>query len=674
MKNIQNQLKKISIVHIILIILLIGLLMSFYEKFNKNQNLHNPLEIIHFLESEGNDGEVIVTRITPVLVSSFPQMYNLNVDYRRKDNLKLETRSYNLVDNNLYNKICETVLNKKFYYKMDAVLEPEDPYWGFSPLFTAGRFCFHIIIAYYIYTILRTTAGQFMDQFVDKTKTNQKRNISQQPTLTFDQIAGADEEKEEMQELVDFLKNPKKYSDMGARIPKGVLLSGPPGTGKTLLAKALAGEAKVSFFAVSGSEFVEMFVGVGAARIRNLFQTAQRNAPCIIFIDEIESVARKRGLTYGNSEQEQTLNQLLIELDGYNQNIGVIVIAATNQPNFLDPALLRPGRFDRRFTISLPSVKDREAILRLHAMNKKLADDVNLEDLAKQTPGCSGAQLEGILNEAALLATRNGMFVIDKKIISEALDRILLGPAKKSRKYSQKDKKMVAFHEAGHAVACLTLPDAKKVHKITIIPRGHSGGYNLMLDDEETFFLSKKKLLVEIAVCLSGRAAEEIFLDDISNGASEDFRVATEIARMMVTKFGMSVVGLTQFSQDGQQFQKNFSDPKALEIDQAIQNIISECYKLAKKTVSENKELLFKIVEYLLEIETLTQKDINEIYNTGKIKWFEEEKKNHSKVNKNIIEDFDNSSKKEHNTNQIEDQKNDDNNKKSEIEDYGDLE
>ncbi|MBP3059214.1 ATP-dependent zinc metalloprotease FtsH [Texas Phoenix palm phytoplasma] len=644
--------------------------MSFYEKFNKNKNSYNPLEIIQYLESEGNNTEnIVVSKITPTLISAFPPMYNLFVDYTQKNNFITETKVYNLVDSNLYNKICETIISKKLYYKMEGVLEPEDPYWGFDPLFTAARFCFHIIIAYYIYTILKTTAGQFMDQFVDKTKTNQKRNISHQPTLTFDQIAGADEEKEEMQELVDFLKNPKKYADMGARIPKGVLLSGPPGTGKTLLAKALAGEAKVPFFAVSGSEFVEMFVGVGAARIRNLFQTAQKNAPCIIFIDEIESVARKRGMTYGNSEQEQTLNQLLIELDGYNQNIGVIVIAATNQPNFLDPALLRPGRFDRRFTINLPSVKDREAILKLHSMNKRLADDVILEDLAKQTPGCSGAQLEGILNEAALLAARNKMFVIDKKTISEALDRILLGPAKKSRKYSQKDKKMVAFHEAGHAVACLKLPDAKKVHKITIIPRGHSGGYNLMLDEEETFFLSKKKLLVEIAVCLSGRAAEEIFLDDISNGASEDFRMATEIARMMVTKFGMSVVGLTQFSQDSQHFQKNFSDPKALEIDQAIQNIISECYKLAKKTISENKELLFKIVEYLLEIETLTQKDINEIYNTGKIQWFDKEKEKSSEINENIIENCDNSLEKEQNR---IDEKN--NNNEYEIEDYNDLE
>ncbi|PQP79782.1 cell division protein FtsH [Candidatus Phytoplasma phoenicium] len=512
------------------------------------------------------------------------------------------------------------------------------PYLGFKPLVDSLYYCLIVYFGVMFYKIMKDTAGQLMDQFSEKyniNKTQNPKKIIKQSKITFKNIAGAEEEKEELQEIVDFLKNPKKYIDMGARIPKGILLSGPPGTGKTLLAKALSGEADVPFFPVSGSEFVEMFVGLGASRIRNLFQMAQKNAPCIIFIDEIETLARKRGMWHGNSEQDQTLNQLLIELDGYNQNTGVIVIAATNQPDFLDAAILRPGRFDRQFLVSLPSVKDREAILRLHASNKKMSPDVDLEELAKQTPGFSGAQLEGILNEAALLATRQNSPLITKKIISESVDRILIGPAKKSRKYSQKEKKLVAYHEAGHAVIGLTLPESKKVQKITIIPRGNAGGYNLMLHETETFYLSKKQLLAEITVCLGGRASEELFLDDISNGAFEDFRQATKIAQTMVTKFGMSVVGLTQFGKDENNFQKNFSDHKALEIDQAVQDIISNCYEIAKKTILEHKDLLIKISEYLLEIETLTKKDIEEIYKTGKIEWYEKEKMEESLKSQN---------------------------------------
>ncbi|MDV3167175.1 MAG: ATP-dependent zinc metalloprotease FtsH [Vigna little leaf phytoplasma] len=505
-----------------------------------------------------------------------------------------------------------------------------EPWHGFGPLINSLNICMWIYMIWAMYKMIKETAGQFIDQISEKYNSNKiqnKKSTTEKSKINFKDVAGAEEEKEELQEIVDFLKNPQKYFDMGARMPKGILLSGPPGTGKTLLAKALSGEANVPFFAVSGSEFVEMFIGLGASRIRNLFQMAQKNAPCIIFIDEIETLARKRGMFQSNSEQEQTLNQLLIELDGYNQNTGVIVIAATNKPNLLDSAILRPGRFDRQFIVSLPSVKDREAILKLHAANKKISPEVDLEELAKQTPGFSGAQLEGILNEAALLATRQNIPLINKKIISEALDRILIGPAKKSRKYSQKEKKLVAYHEAGHAVIGLTLPEAKKVQKITIIPRGNAGGYNLMLHENETFFLSKKQLLADIIVCLGGRAAEELFLDDISNGAYEDFRQATKIAQTMVTKFGMSVLGLTQFGKDEENFQKNFSDHKALEIDQAIQDIISNCYEQAKKIILENKETLVRISEYLLEVETLSKKDIEEIYQTGNISWYEKEKK-----------------------------------------------
>ncbi|WBL31550.1 ATP-dependent zinc metalloprotease FtsH [Candidatus Phytoplasma sacchari] len=625
MKKLPNKIKKINIIHIVVIILLIGLSRSLYYKFERNskENNDNALEIINNLENTQKK-DIKIKKIKTTLIKSLPAFYRMKVEY--KDG---KEKNYNFVDQNTLNKINSLALGlfqDDISQFLPATKELEESF-GFQPFFRSMEICFAILIIYYAFDLFKQTTGKFMDQFNDKHKKQPNTNNINQKKLTFKNVAGAEEEKEEMQEIVDFLKDPKKYSDLGARIPKGILLSGPPGTGKTLLAKALSGEANVPFFATSGSEFVEMFVGLGASRIRNLFQTAKRNAPCIIFIDEIETLARKRRMSYGNSEQEQTLNQLLIELDGYNQNTGVIVIAATNQPDFLDSAILRPGRFDRQFIINLPTVKDREAILKLHASNKKIDPEVNLEELAKQTPGFSGAQLEGILNEAALLTARKGLKLINKKIISEAVDRILIGPAKKSKKYSQKEKKLVTYHEAGHAIIGLKIPEAKKVQKITIIPRGNAGGYNLMLHEEETFFLSKTQLLAEITVCLGGRAAEEIFLDDISNGAYSDLKQATQIARMMVTKYGMSSIGLAQFSEDEQQFHKSFSDPKALEIDQAIQDIISNCYESAKKIISENKELLIKIANYLFELETLSKKDIEEICNTGKIDWFEKEKK-----------------------------------------------
>ncbi|WP_153369138.1 ATP-dependent zinc metalloprotease FtsH [Candidatus Phytoplasma sacchari] len=625
MKKLPNKIKKINIIHIVVIILLIGLSRSLYYKFERNskENNDNALEIINNLENTQKT-DIKIKKIKTTLIKSLPAFYRMKVEY--KDG---KEKTYNFVDQNTLNKINSLALGlfqDDISQFLPATKELEESF-GFQPFFRSMEICFAILIIYYAFDLFKQTTGKFMDQFNDKHKKQPNTNNINQKKLTFKNVAGAEEEKEEMQEIVDFLKDPKKYSDLGARIPKGILLSGPPGTGKTLLAKALSGEANVPFFATSGSEFVEMFVGLGASRIRNLFQTAKRNAPCIIFIDEIETLARKRRMSYGNSEQEQTLNQLLIELDGYNQNTGVIVIAATNQPDFLDSAILRPGRFDRQFIINLPTVKDREAILKLHASNKKIDPEVNLEELAKQTPGFSGAQLEGILNEAALLTARKGLKLINKKIISEAVDRILIGPAKKSKKYSQKEKKLVTYHEAGHAIIGLKIPEAKKAQKITIIPRGNAGGYNLMLHEEETFFLSKTQLLAEITVCLGGRAAEEIFLDDISNGAYSDLKQATQIARMMVTKYGMSSIGLAQFSEDEQQFHKSFSDPKALEIDQAIQDIISNCYESAKKIISENKELLIKIANYLFELETLSKKDIEEICNTGKIDWFEKEKK-----------------------------------------------
>nr|CCH80580.1 ATP-dependent Zn protease [Candidatus Phytoplasma mali] len=496
------------------------------------------------------------------------------------------------------------------------------PYFGFAPFISAVNICILIIIFYFIYNSIEKTSAQISGKNLNISR--QKVLVNQQE-FTFKDIAGADEEKEEMSELIDFLKNPFKYEAMGARIPKGVLLYGPPGVGKTLLAKAVAGEAKVPFFAVSGSDFIEVYVGLGASRIRKLFNEAKQNAPCIIFIDEIETISHQRGsVNYSNSEHDQTLNQLLVEMDGFTKNIGVIVMAATNQPESLDLAVTRPGRFDRHFHITLPSVKDREAILKLHARNKKFNDDVDFESLAKQTPGFSGAQLEAILNESALLATRRNVLVICNEDISEALDRVLMGPSKKSKKYNDKEKRMVAYHESGHAVIGLKLPEADQIQKVTIIPRGNAGGYNLTLPQEETFFSSKKRLLAQITSFLGGRAAEEVVFQDVSNGAYSDFKYATEIAKKMVTQYGMSDLGPIQYMENN--FYKNFSDSKAVEIDKEIQKIIDYCYKNAKKIITENRDLLDLISKYLLEIETITQKDLEEILNTGIIEWWEKDK------------------------------------------------
>ncbi len=453
-------------------------------------------------------------------------------------------------------------------------------------------------------------------------------------SVTFEDVAGCDEEKEELVEIIDFLKNPRKYSEIGARVPKGVLLFGPPGTGKTLLAKAVAGEANVPFFSISGSDFVEMFVGVGASRVRDMFKTAKENAPCIIFIDEIDAVGRQRGagMGGGHDEREQTLNQLLVEMDGFTGNIGIIVMAATNRPDVLDPALLRPGRFDRQITISNPDVNGRTAILKVHARNKHLDSNINLNDIAQRIPGFSGADIENLLNEAALLAARNNRKVITTPDIDEAIDRVMMGPAKKSKKYTEHEKKLVAFHEAGHAVIGLKLKNASVVQKVTIIPRGQAGGYNLMMPKEETYFSTKTELTESIVGFFGGRVAEELIFSDVSTGAHNDFQQATRIARAMVTEYGMSSLGPVQYEQpSGNVFlgrdylkEKNFSDQVALEIDKEVRKIVEECYEKAKEVISANKELLYNIADYLIKVETLTKSDIEEIEATGKLKRYDE--------------------------------------------------
>lgn len=448
--------------------------------------------------------------------------------------------------------------------------------------------------------------------------------------VRFTDVAGLDEEKEEVSELIDFLKNPKKFQKLGARIPKGVLLVGPPGTGKTLLAKAVAGEANVPFYYISGSDFVELFVGVGASRVRDMFKQAKQSAPCLIFIDEIDAVGRQRGsgIGGGHDEREQTLNQLLTEMDGFGANEGIIIIAATNRPDVLDPALLRPGRFDRQVTVSLPDAKAREEILGVHARNKVFANDVNLKALSQRTPGFSGADLENLLNEAALLAVRRNKEAITMDEIDEATDRVLMGPAKTSRKISDKEKHLVAIHESGHAVIGIKLADAQEVHKITIIPRGMAGGYTMMLPKEEKMgIMTKEELESQIIGLMGGRAAEKLFLNATTTGASDDFKKATNIARSMVTKYGMSDLGPMQLEEEqegvflGRDYNKtkNFSDQVALEIDKAVRKIVDDCYDKAVDILKKNEKLVNLLADALMENETLTKEQIECLVETGKM-------------------------------------------------------
>ena len=483
-----------------------------------------------------------------------------------------------------------------------------------------------VVVMYFLFSKLASANKGSMDF-----ARNKARLSNENDKKLFKDVAGLKEEKEEVAELIDFLKSPKKFEKLGARIPKGVLLVGPPGTGKTLLAKAIAGEANVPFFFISGSDFVELYVGVGASRVRDMFKEAKRNAPCLIFIDEIDAVGRQRGtgLGGGHDEREQTLNQLLTEMDGFGENEGIIIIAATNRPDVLDPALLRPGRFDRQVTVSLPDSKEREAILKVHAKNKVLGKDVNLANLSLRTPGFSGADLENLLNEAALLAVRRNKNEITMDEIDEATDRVLMGPAKTTRKITDKEKKLVAIHESGHAVIGLKLEHANEVHKITIIPRGVAGGYTMMLPKEEKAVVNTKdELLAQITGLLGGRASEEIFLGEISTGASDDFKRATRIARNMVAKYGMSELGLVQYEEEsegvflGRDYNKskNFSDQVALEIDQEQRKIIEECYSKAKKVIKENKDLVMLLTDALMKYETITKEQIESIVKTGKIK------------------------------------------------------
>ena len=486
-----------------------------------------------------------------------------------------------------------------------------------------------VIIFILFFFLLNQAQGGGGGRVMNFGKSKAKLYNDEKKKVRFNDVAGADEEKQELVEVVEFLKDPRKFAQLGARIPKGVLLVGPPGTGKTLLAKAVAGEAGVPFFSISGSDFVEMFVGVGASRVRDLFETAKKNAPCIIFIDEIDAVGRQRGagLGGGHDEREQTLNQLLVEMDGFGGNEGIIMIAATNRADILDPALLRPGRFDRQITVGRPDVKGREAVLKVHARNKPLAESVDLKAIAQRTPGFSGADLENLLNEAALVAARQNKKTIDMSDLDEASDRVIAGPAKKTRVISKKERNIVAWHEAGHTVIGLVLDDAEVVHKVTIVPRGQAGGYAVMLPKEDRFFMTEPELKDKIVGLLGGRVAEEVTFGEASTGAHNDFQRATGIARSMVMEYGMSKLGPLQFGNtQGQVFlgrdfnnEQNYSDAIAYEIDLETQRIIREAYERCKQILTENREKLDLIAKTLLEEETLDREQIKSLYEEGKL-------------------------------------------------------
>ena len=504
---------------------------------------------------------------------------------------------------------------------------PEQPAWWMSLLGSAIPIIILVVLFFFIMQQTQGGGGRVMNFGKSRAKLMGEGNVK----VSFKDVAGAEEAKQELEEVVEFLKDPGKFTTIGAKIPKGVLLAGPPGTGKTLLAKAVAGEAGVPFFTISGSDFVEMFVGVGASRVRDLFTQAKKNAPCIIFIDEIDAVGRQRGagLGGGHDEREQTLNQLLVEMDGFGANEGIITIAATNRPDILDPALLRPGRFDRQVIVGRPDLRGREAILKVHARNKPLADDVDLKTIAKKTPGFTGADLNNLLNEAALLAARLNKKVITMAEVEEASEKVSMGPERRSHIVSEKDRKLTAYHESGHAIVAHLLPHADPVHKVTIIPRGAAGGYTMMLPTEEQNYKTKSQLLADIRVALGGRIAEALILDEISTGASGDLQSVTNTARAMVTRWGMSdEIGPIVFGEQQEQVflgknlghERNYSEEIAAKIDAEIHRIVEEAYKDVTKLLSDNEKFLHDMANALLEEETIDAKAVDNLYKYGTTK------------------------------------------------------
>ena len=503
---------------------------------------------------------------------------------------------------------------------------PEPPWWSqmFSSILPILLLC-----GVWFYMMQQTQGGG--GRVMNFGKSRARMSGGDKVKVNFGDVAGADEAKQELEEVVEFLKHPKKYNDLGARIPKGVLLFGPPGTGKTLLAKAVAGEAGVPFFSISGSDFVEMFVGVGASRVRDLFEQAKKNAPCIVFIDEIDAVGRQRGagLGGGHDEREQTLNQLLVEMDGFAANEGIIIIAATNRPDILDPALLRPGRFDRQIVVDKPDVRGRLAILKVHAKGKPIAQDADLDILARRTPGFTGADLANLVNEAALLTARRNKHQIGMTELEEAIERVMAGPERKSHIMSDEERRLTAYHEGGHTLVGMMLEHADPVHKVTIIPRGRAGGYTLMLPKEDRSYATRSELLDRLKVAMGGRVAEEVVLKEISTGASQDIKQASQIVRSMVMQYGMSdVLGPVAYGEDAnhQVFlgrdlnnQRNYSEEVASEIDKEVRRIMEDAYEACRQIITENRDKLELIANALLERETLTAAELEELMRTGKL-------------------------------------------------------
>ena len=609
----KKDIKRSFLPYVFLVLLLIGI---YYMAVVGNQTV-NKITYDKFLD-ELNNNRVTEVSITPRSRAGIYEIEGKLSTYAKNETFTLRVP--------LTDSVIKQMLNTDSSALSYKLITNSDPGSSSVLLILINAVPYVLLIGgiFFLFTKQMNGAGKSMDFGKSRAKLSSDNNKT-----TFKDVAGLKEEKEEVQELIDFLKNPKKFQKLGARIPKGVLLVGPPGTGKTLLAKAVAGEANVPFYYISGSDFVELFVGVGASRVRDMFKQAKHNAPCLIFIDEIDAVGRQRGtgLGGGHDEREQTLNQLLTEMDGFGANEGIIIIAATNRADVLDPALLRPGRFDRQVTVNLPDVKGREEILAVHAKNKIFAPNVKLNNIAKRTVGFSGADLENLLNEAALLAVRRNKEAITMSEIDEATDRVLMGPAKTSRKYSENDRKLVAYHEAGHAVVGIKLEGASDVQKITIIPRGSAGGYNLMLPKEERYTATKRELLEQISGLLGGRVAEEVEFHEVTTGAQNDFEQATKIARAMVTEYGMSDLGPVQFEQPDQSIflgrdynkSRNFSSQVAFEIDTEIRKIIDNQYKEATKIIKENRELLDLIANALLEHETITKEQIDYLVANGKM-------------------------------------------------------
>ena len=617
----KKEIKKSLVPYAFLLIFFVGCLIF----FNIFDNKVNELTYDEFIK-DLNGGKVTELTITPKVRTETYKLVGKLDDYKENESFIL----YLPYSDEFISKITdakETTSN----FELTIENDPEASSWLAAIVEVIPIL---ILAGVTIWIFTRQIGGG--NKSMDFGKSRAK--LVEESRATFKDVAGLTEEKEEVQELIDFLKNPKKFTNMGARIPKGVLLVGPPGTGKTLLARAVAGEAKVPFYYISGSDFVELFVGIGASRVRDMFKQAKMNAPCLIFIDEIDAVGRQRGtgLGGGHDEREQTLNQLLTEMDGFGANEGIIIIAATNRPDVLDPALLRPGRFDRQVTVSLPDKNARVEILKVHAKNKILDKNITLEYLAKRTPGFSGADLENLLNEAALLAVRRNKKEITMSEIDEATDRVLMGPAKVTKKYTDKEKKLVAFHEAGHAVMGLKLDGANEVQKITIIPRGHAGGYTMMTPKEEAFNYTKNELLEAICGLLGGRVAEEVTFSEITTGAHDDFKKATKIARSMVTEYGMSNLGPMMLEEPdsntflGRDYTKNrnISDTVAHEIDEEMRSIINSCYEKTKKIITENKELLSLIANTLLEEETITKEEIDYLVENGHLPKNDQQSKN----------------------------------------------